>query len=87
MTPDERCEQALGSQDPERALRALVQDLAREGGRKEDLYALLERLVLRLRARGDEREDAVLIVMDALTDWRHPSARLLADEPPAGGRG
>lgn len=83
MTPAERFEGALSSPDPTRALRASVLELASEGRRKADIYALLEQFLLDLRAREDHREDdedAVLDAMDALTEWCHPDARLLPEE-------
>ena len=83
MSDEERCELALQTKEPERALRALVLDLAKEGRKKAEIYTALENVLVRLRARGgrDEEEEGVLNVMDALTDWRHPSGRLLADDP------
>jgi hypothetical protein len=90
MTQEERCEIALQANEPERALRALVLDLAKEGRTKAELCGLLETLLIRLRAREgvEDREDAVLNVMDALTGWCHPDARLLPDDSslaPSGG--
>jgi hypothetical protein len=83
MTHAERLEGALRSPDPTRVLRAFVLELAAEGRRKVDIYALLEQFLLDLRAREDHREsdeDAVLDVMDALTEWCHPDARLLTEQ-------
>jgi hypothetical protein len=82
MIENERCERALQAKEPEVALRARVLDLAKEGQKKEDLYALLENVVARLRASHapENQEDAVLNVMDALTGWCHPDARLIPDE-------
>ena len=83
MTDEERCELALEAKGPERALRALVLDLANEGRKKAEIYTTLESVLVRLRARGgrEEQEEGVLNVMDALTEWRHPGARLLPDDP------
>ena len=82
MTHEERCDIALQAKEPERALRALVLDLAREGWSQAELYGLMEMVLAQLRARkaGEDREDAVLNVMDALTGWCHPAARLLPDD-------
>jgi hypothetical protein len=46
------------------------------------LYSLLKTILAKLRARsaGEDREDAVLNVMDALTGWCHPGPRLLPDD-------
>ena len=87
MTPPERLESALRSPDPGRSLRSLVLELSQEGHTKADIYELLEKLVVQVRARADYREsdeDVVLDVMDALTGWCHPDAQLLPDNKPAG---
>ena len=83
MTVEERCELAIQAKEPERALRTLVLDLAKEGRKKAEIYADFESVLIRLRARGDqeEQEEGVLNVMDALTEWCHPGARLLPDDP------
>lgn len=83
MTDEERCELALEAKEPELALRALVLDLAKEGREKAEIYTTLESVLGRLRSRGgrEEQEEGVLNVMDALTDWCHPGARLLPDDP------
>jgi hypothetical protein len=82
MTHEERCELALQAKEPERALRALILDLTKEGRGEAELYGLLEGTLARLRARGggEDREDAVLNVMDALTGWCHPGARLAPEK-------
>jgi hypothetical protein len=83
MTPEQRLASALQSPEPARTLRLAVVDLSRNGYTKEQIYGFLERLVLDLRARDDYREsaeDTVLDVMDALTGWCHPEARLLSDD-------
>jgi hypothetical protein len=85
MTPTERLEGALRSPDPTRALRALVVEFAEEGRRKVEIYELLEQFLLDLRTREDYREadeDTVLDVMDALTGWCHPDARLSPQQNP-----
>ena len=83
MTVEERCKLALQTNEPERAPRALVLDLAKEGRKKAEIYADLENVLVRLRARGgrEEQEEAILNVMDALTEWRRAGARLLLDDP------
>jgi hypothetical protein len=82
MNDEERYELALQTKEPERALRALVLDLAKEGRHKTEIYTALESVLVRLRARGDqdEQEESVLNVLDALTGWCHPDGRLLADD-------
>ena len=82
MTSEERCEVALHTKEPERGLRALVLELAKEGRTKAEIYALLENALVRLRAGNgrEEQEESVLNVMDALTGWCHPGGRLLPDD-------
>lgn len=84
MTAQERLETALRSSTPGPALRALIQDLAREGITKPQIYQLLESLLLQSRMRadfGETEEESLLDIMDALEGWCHPSAELLPDEP------
>ena len=83
MSTAERLQAALDSPNPADALRAVVAELASEGLRKPDIYALLEKLLLDVRDRkdhGESDEDAVLDVMDALAGWCHPDARLLPEQ-------
>ena len=82
MTNEERCELVLQMKEPERALRALVLDLGKEGLNKSEIYSLLENVLAKLRMQhgGEEREDPILNVMDALTGWCHPAAQLLPDD-------
>ncbi len=81
MTDEERCELAVPAKEPERALRSLVLDLAKEGRKKAEIYTTLEKVLVLLRAHGgrEEQEEVVLNVMDALTEWRHPDACLLTE--------
>jgi hypothetical protein len=84
MADEERIQSALHSPEPVPALRALVQDLAREGSTKAAIYGLLEKFVVQQRKRQDLREadeDAVLDVLDALSGWCHPTAELLPEKP------
>jgi hypothetical protein len=84
MTAEERLESALRAAEPARALRALVQDMIREGSTESEISGLLEKLLIQVRARPGFREgddDAVLDVLDALTGWCHPSAELLPEKP------
>lgn len=77
-------ETALRSAEPARALRALVEDLARQGSTKTMIYGLLEESLAKLRKQPDYRvahEDALLDTMDSLTGWCHPSAQLLPEKP------
>jgi hypothetical protein len=81
-------EQALRSPRPSFTLREKVTDLAGKGLTKADIYDSLERLVLRLRQEGREaEEDAVLDVMDSLSGWCHPDARLLPGDDSLAARG
>jgi hypothetical protein len=82
MIAQERFEAALRSSDTGQALRALVQDLAREGLTKPQIYETLETFLGHLRTQADNREsdeELVLDIMDALTGWCHPSSELLPD--------
>ena len=65
-------------------MRTLVLELSHKGYSKDDLYELLEKFIVHLRSRDDFREsdeDLVLDVMDALTGWCHPDAKLLPENP------
>jgi hypothetical protein len=84
MSPEDRVTKALRSPEPVPALRALVEDLGREGNTRTEIYGMLEKFLVQLRtqpdfAEGDE--EAVLDVMDALAGWCHPSAELLPEKP------
>jgi hypothetical protein len=58
-------------------LRDLVETMVRAGRSREDVYEDLKRLVMDLRhEERDELEDAVMNVMDLLTGWCSPSARV-----------
>lgn len=84
MASDDSVETALRSTEPARALRALVQDLARHGSTKAAIYELLEESLLKLRSRPhfhEADEEALLDTMDALTGWCHPSGQLLPEKP------
>ena len=83
MTDEEHCVLALQAKEPERALRALVLEFAKEGRKKAKIYTALENVLVRLRACGsrDEQEESVLNVMDGLTEWCHPGARMFPDDP------
>lgn len=79
MLLEARLESALRSAEPARALRSLVRDLSREGCTRSEIYEILGKFVLQRRERADGREsdeEMILDVMDALTDWCHPAARL-----------
>ena len=83
MIPESRLESALRSSQPAQALRALALDLFREGRSKEEIYEYLETFVVRQRTRADYREsdeEMILDVMDALTGWCHPEARLSVED-------
>lgn len=79
MITKEEMQDALRAPHPAQALRAAVEGLFRTGRTKEEVYDLLEDLLLRLRKQPVPREsdeDLVLDAMDALTGWCHPSAAL-----------
>ncbi len=58
-------------------LRDLVETMVRAGRSRDDVYEDLKRLVMDLRHEDrDELEDAVMDVMDLLTGWCSPSARI-----------
>ena len=82
MTLQDGFEKALQSEEPTQALRLLVDQFACKGYGKDEIYGFFEAFLLHLRHgenRKEAEEDMVLDVMDALTGWCHPSARLLAD--------
>ena len=84
MTLQERVESALHSAQAAPALRALADDLAREGRGKAEILVLFESVLVQQRTRADfreEDEEAVLDVLDALRGWCHPTAELLPEKP------
>jgi len=79
MKYSDRFEDALHSNAPIKALNTLVFELSTEGYRKAEIYQFFEDCVLHLRKNdaGREADEELLMeVMDALTDWCHPSAQL-----------
>jgi hypothetical protein len=82
MTHQHRFEKALRSAEPAQSLRSLVEQLATEGYAKQEIYGFFEAFLLQLRQKGpkETEENTVLDVMDALTGWCHPTARLLVDK-------
>ena len=83
MSALEQLEQAHGSAQPAEAYRTVIQELSRDGWTSSQIYTELERFLASLRKRSEHRaedEEGVLDVMDALTGWCHPDARLLPDE-------
>jgi hypothetical protein len=83
MTPLERLRTALVSADPAEALRATILALSEEGQTQTGVYGLLEELRLTLRTGGElteEREELLLDLMDAVSGWCHPTARLFVDK-------
>jgi len=82
MKPEERIASALRSSEPPKVLRALVRDFSKEGRTKSEICELLEQFVTKLRNTPDYQEadeDLVLDVLDALTGYCHPDAKLLAE--------
>jgi hypothetical protein len=79
MKYEDRFEKALRSDEPVKALNAFVFELAAEGCRKAEIYKFFEEFILYMRKNnsGREADEGLLMeVMDALTDWCHPSAQL-----------
>ena len=82
MNPEEYLEQALSSPQAGQVLRARVLELSQTGRTKPEIYGILERILVRMRARNGlqaSAEEALLDVMDGLTDWCHRDARLLTE--------
>ena len=83
MTAAQRLQSAAQSPHAVPALRSVVEELSTEQHSREDIYQMLQELALRLRGQGGSRgaeEEAVFEVMDALTGWCHPDARLLPED-------
>lgn len=58
-------------------LQDKVSEMIRAGSSRDELYKDLKYLALQLRQDGrDDLEDEVMDVMDVLTGWCAPSARL-----------
>lgn len=79
MTTLTQLESALHSQEPEQALRNVVSQLVSEGIEQQQVYQMLESLLLKLRGGANGQpadEDAVLNVMDSLVGWCHPRAQI-----------
>src|SRR5260370_37487172 len=82
MMQIEQLEIALRSTNPTEAVRPLVVKMSSEGQSKASIYESLEQFLVELRGRANYSEgdeELVLGVMDALTGWCHPDARLLPD--------
>jgi hypothetical protein len=77
MTVQDWLAGALCSEDPERTLADAVRGLVAQGMERDAVYEELERLRGTLRETGREAEDdLVLDVMDLLTGWCSPQARI-----------
>jgi hypothetical protein len=85
MIEESLYERALATPSPAVALRAAVEGLSAQGHPKADVYTSLEQLLHRLRSQGGRggHEEVVLDIMDALTGWCHPNARLLPEDSAA----
>jgi hypothetical protein len=82
MAVHDSVETALHSSEPARALRALVEDLARQGSTKTMIYQLLEESLVKFRQQPHQAYEEVLLdTMDSLTGWCHLSAELLPEKP------
>jgi hypothetical protein len=77
---------ALGCDEPEWALRSVVDGFLAQGHEKQEVYDALERIVLRARQTGEfgeATEDLIFNVLDALTGWCHSDGQLPSKPPPA----
>ncbi len=82
MMQVKQLENALRSNNPAEAVRTLVLKMSSAGQSKASIYETLEQFLVELRGRANHSEgdeELVLDVMDALTGWCHPDARLLPD--------
>jgi len=85
MNVDERIEAALAAEECAGAttlLSALVYSLRSEGMSKQAIGAAYYAAFKRLQEAGrQDQADAIADILDVLTGWCSPSARLLPDEP------
>jgi hypothetical protein len=73
----DRLTEAVGAMDPTVSLTKAVRALLSQGQDRDAIYSELEGLRVALQAAGREsEEDAVLEVMDFLTGWCSPHARI-----------
>jgi hypothetical protein len=73
---------ALQSPDAAQALRETVQAQAAGGRSRDQLVDGLNQFLLEVRsskAFPESTEDIILDLLDSLTGWCHPNARLLSD--------
>jgi hypothetical protein len=83
MQCHERFKSALSSLEPLKELNALVHTLSDAGHSKAEIYKIFEDFVLYVRQSdkyGERAEEMLMEVMDTLTEWSHPSVRLLPNE-------
>jgi hypothetical protein len=79
MSFQQKLENALHSPEPPRALRDAIQQAYRDGSSRDFIYRELEQFLILRRQSKDHSgadEDLILDLMDAVTGWCHPSARL-----------
>jgi hypothetical protein len=80
LKSQESIEKALRSDEPLKTLRELVLNFSAEGKSEPEIYKVFEDYILSLRNNGDTYREAdeelLMEVLDAITDWCHPSARL-----------
>ncbi len=80
MDFDQAMERALAAPEPLLELRALAQQLLAQKSDRAAVLASFENSRQRLREQDREAdEDAVLEVMDFLTDWCSPHVRISAE--------
>jgi hypothetical protein len=81
MNPIDRFHRAMQSDRSGEELRRTILALAQEGHTKEEIYGAMNELLDQVREKhgGAEsaEEDIILEIMDALTGWCHPKARLM----------
>jgi hypothetical protein len=74
---DHAVTEALLTDDPHAAVREVVVAQRQRGATLESLYEALTATMLRLRGEGREAEEDVLLdVMDQVTGWCSPHARI-----------
>lgn len=79
MKPQESIEKALRSDEPLKTLQDLALEFSAQGKSESEIYKIFENFILHLRTRNtykESDEEIIMEVLDAITGWCHPSARL-----------
>lgn len=84
MTQIDELLRLLQGPAPEALLCQFVKSSAAKGMSQSELYLLLDSVLLKVRKQdgAENAEEAVLSVMDAVTGWCHPSARIFPEIAP-----